>query len=442
VGAGSESVATGAQILTDINPIRERQKGRRVRAKVTDDKVKTNPVLDRVPVERPPFTVSQIRQAIPAHCFQRSYLRSFAHLIFDVSVMVSLFYLCRLIEPSITDAEYGPRLGAVLRGALWVVYWAVQGCVMTGLWVIGHECGHGGFSDSELVNDAVGLIVHSYLLVPYFSWKTSHRRHHSNTNNLGRDEVFVPSVESSSSPTYGVNDTSHDDDTPLYSNPIVSLVKSAGRAAHIVMMLTIGWPLYLSFNTTSHDYGKQAIPPNHFLPSSPIFTTERQRREVIITDVTLLLMWYGLYVAAGHLGGYVSLFFTFGVPLLITNLFLVLITFLQHTDVAVPHYTATEWDWLRGALATIDRDYGFFNVLNHMFHHINDTHVVHHLFSDMPFYHAQEATEAVKPLLGKYYRFDKTPIVTALWRSFAFHAVGPDSPEDKNSGVLWFHHGK
>jgi len=65
---------------------------------------------------------------------------------------------------------------------------------MTGLWVIGHECGHGGFSESPLVNDTVGLAVHSALLVPYFSWKISHRRHHSNTNNMDRDEVFVPQV--------------------------------------------------------------------------------------------------------------------------------------------------------------------------------------------------------------------------------------------------------
>jgi fatty acid desaturase len=69
------------------------------------------------------------------------------------------------------------------------------GCVMTGLWVIAHECGHGGFSDSTLVNDVVGWVVHSSLLVPYFSWKISHRRHHAATNNLSRDEVFVPTLQ-------------------------------------------------------------------------------------------------------------------------------------------------------------------------------------------------------------------------------------------------------
>ncbi|RLM55827.1 hypothetical protein C2845_PM10G09380 [Panicum miliaceum] len=51
---------------------------------------------------------------------------------------------------------------------------------------------------------------------------------------------------------------------------------------------------------------------------------------------------------------------------------------MPHTDPAVPRYGGGEWDWLRGALATVDRDYGA--VLNSAFHNIADTHVVHHLF--------------------------------------------------------------
>ena len=41
----------------------------------------------------------------------------------------------------------------------------------TGIWVIAHECGHQAFSKYQLVNDGVGLVFHSCLLVPYFSWQ-------------------------------------------------------------------------------------------------------------------------------------------------------------------------------------------------------------------------------------------------------------------------------
>lgn len=105
------------------------------------------------------------------------------------------------------------------------------------------------------------------------------------------------------------------------------------------------------------------------------------------------------------------------VPYAIVNYHLVLITFLQHTDVFMPHFRAKEWNWLRGALCTVDRSFG--PLIDHCIHHIADTHVCHHLFSKMPFYHAQEATEHIRRVLGPYYLKDNTPIARALWRAYA-----------------------
>ena len=105
----------------------------------------------------------------------------------------------------------------------------------------------------------------------------------------------------------------------------------------------------------------------------------------------------------------------YGVPMFVVYADLVILTLLQHTDVFVPHFRAPAFTWLQGALCTVDRKYGF--GIETLWHHISDTHVVHHLFSTMPFYHATEATEAVKGLLGEYYLFDPTPIPIALWRS-------------------------
>lgn len=88
-----------------------------------------------------------------------------------------------------------------------------------------------------------------------------------------------------------------------------------------------------------------------------------------------------------------------------------------------------EWSYLRGALTTVDRDYGLFNNI----HHNIETHVVHHLFPQIPHYNLVEAvsanrvvtkttyfnsvnrlrnwsrfsvcqTKAAKNVLGKYYR--------------------------------------
>lgn len=46
-----------------------------------------------------------------------------------------------------------------------------------------------------------------------------------------------------------------------------------------------------------------------------------------------------------------------------------------------------EWSYLRGGLTTVDRDYGWINGI----HHDIGTHVIHHLFPQIPHYHLVEA---------------------------------------------------
>lgn len=66
----------------------------------------------------------------------------------------------------------------------------------------------------------------------------------------------------------------------------------------------------------------------------------------------------------------------------------------------LPTLAGEQWSYLRGGLTTIDRDFGIFNKI----HHDIGTHVVHHLFPQIPHYNLCEATEAVKPVMGPYYR--------------------------------------
>ena len=145
------------------------------------------------------------------------------------------------------------------------------------------------------------------------------------------------------------------------------------------------------------------------------------------------MVTYGLYHLA-TLQGLSWVLCIYGVPLLIVNGFLVLITWLQHTHPALPHYDSSEWDWLRGALSTMDRDYG---ILNRVFHNITDTHVAHHLFSTMPHYHAMEATNAIRPILGEYYQSDGTPLLKAIWRE-ANECIYVEADEsEQRKGVFW-----
>lgn len=359
--------------------------------------------LPRVPCTKPPFTLSDIKKAIPPHCFKRSLFRSSSYVLYDLALAFVLYY----IATTYFDGLPGP-----IHHMAWLVYWALQGCVLTGVWVIAHECGHRAFSDHQWVDDCVGLVLHSALLVPYFSWKYSHRRHHSNTGSLEQDEVFVPKPLSK---------------MPWYSK---CLNNPLGRALTLIVTLTLGWPLYLAFNVSGRPYDRFAC---HYDPYGPIYS-ERERLQIYVSDAGIMVTTYGLYrVATAR--GLAWLVCVYGVPLLIVNAFLVTITYLQHTHSALPHYSSSEWNWLRGALATVDRD---FRILNKVFHHITDTHVAHHLFSTMPHYHAVEATKSIKPILGDYYQFDGTPVYKALWREARECLYVEPDDGAANKGVFWY----
>ncbi|XP_055802586.1 delta(12)-fatty-acid desaturase FAD2-like [Solanum dulcamara] len=360
-------------------------------------------ILQRVPHSKPPFTVGEIKEAIPPHCFKRSVLHSLSYVFYDLIISFLLYYVA---------TNYFHLLTYNLSYIAWPLYWIYQGCNLTGLWVIAHECGHHAFSDYQWLDDTVGLVLHSALLVPYFSWKYSHRRHHSNTGSLDRDEVFVPKLKSSMKwfSTY-------------LNNP-------PRRILVLVVQLTLGWPLYLMLNVSGRPYDRFAC---HFDPNSPIYT-DRERLQIFVSDAGIFAVLYGLYcfVAAK---GLVWVACVYGCPLLIVNGFLVLITYLQHTHPSLPHYDTLEWDWLRGALATVDRDYG---ILNKVFHNITDTHVAHHLFSTMPHYHAMEATKAIKQILGDYYQFDGTSIWKSMYREAKECVYVEPDEGDQNKGVFWY----
>lgn len=353
--------------------------------------------IQNLPLAKPKFTLKTIRDAIPAHCFKRSLSRSMMHLFEDLAKISLLGWLATHISSLPTLFPTMPLPPWVVYVA-WPVYWYLQGCVMTGLWVLAHECGHQAFSDYEWVNNTIGTIFHSALLVPYHPWRITHGRHHNNTGSCDNDEVFAPSVREDWK------------DEALRTTPI-------GNWWGIFVMLTFGWwPGYLIFNATgpAKYRGKNV---SHLSPTA-VFIDPKDHWLVVQSDIALFtcfaLLGYSIYVF-----GFTTVGAYYIIPEMIVNLHLVLITYLQHTDVYMPHFRNAEWNWLRGALCTIDRQFGPLGWFDRTLHHITDTHVCHHLFSTMPFYHAQEATPHIKRVLGDFYKRDDTPIPFALYRAFS-----------------------
>ena len=338
------------------------------------------PTPSQSPRRRPrrdelPFTLQDLRTAIPSHCFEPKPLRSLAYFVLDMGIVAGLYALAAWID------------------AWWFypIFWVAQGTMFWALFVVGHDCGHGSFSRLPWLNNVIGHLSHTPILVPYHGWRISHRTHHANTGNIDTDESWYPVTESKYNRM------------PWYE-------KLVRFQIHL-----LAFPIYLFRRSPDRPGG------SHFAPSSPLF--KPSEKWGILASTACLVSMLGALGWIGMQYGFLFLLKVYLVPYLIFVIWLDLVTFLHHTEDDIPWYRGKDWYFLKGALSTIDRDYGFINAI----HHNIGTHVAHHIFLGIPHYHLLEATEAIKPILGDYYRISQDPI----WKSFlnssqACHYVSDD----------------
>ncbi len=320
-----------------------------------------------------PFTLQDVREAIPAHCFESSAIRSLAYFFWDIFVIGVLYAVA-----SYLDSWF-----------FWPIFWVMQGTMFWALFVVGHDCGHGSFSRYKWLNNLMGHLSHTPILVPFHGWRISHRTHHKNTGNIDTDESWYPITESK-------------------FNEMGWLEKFA--RFKLILFL---YPLYL-FKRSPGRKG------SHFDPKSDLFRPS-EKWDVLTSTICCSLMVVLLGILTYQLGFLWLLKYYLG-PYVIFVMWLDLVTFLHHTDPDVPWYRGKDWYFLKGALSTVDHDYGFINDI----HHNIGTHVAHHIFLTMPHYHLKTATEAIKPVLGEYYRKSDYSILEALIRGYNICHVVPD----------------
>lgn len=344
--------------------------------------------------QAPDYSIKDILKAIPSHCYERRVFESLYYVARDIFWMVAFGFIANNYIHLIPHQ--------LIRFLAWSTYTIIQGLFGTGIWVLAHECGHQAFSDYQWVNDLVGWVLHSYLLVPYFSWKFSHGKHHKATGHLDRDMVFVPKTKESFLKSRGIDDL----DDLIGDSPVYTLFQ-------LLTQQFGGWIMYLFTNVTGQHKDVPAWHKNHFNPSSIIFE-KRDYWYIVLSDIGILLQLTVLYNWYKNYGSF-NVLVNWFIPYIFVNHWLVFITFLQHSDPKMPHYEAKEWNFARGAAATIDREFGFIG--SFIFHDIIETHVLHHYVSRIPFYNAREASAEIKKVMGKHYQYSNENMWVSLWKS-------------------------
>lgn len=358
------------------------------------------------PFKPPRLTLKDIHDAVPKHLLRPDPTRATLYVLRDITLASFLFKAASSITYLEGIDYYGlitsSRAKLVLRISLWAIYWFLQGLVFAGIFCLGHDAGHGSLYKHRYMNNLVGFLLHTFLLIPYFSWKVTHHAHHKATASMERDENYVPYTRSKYNLPKKQTAMKADYREVFEETPLVTVYR-------LFIQQSFGWWIYLSVNLmggVSHPSGT-----NHFNPKSTLFKPHH-RSAILVSDISIAFMLFLLYRAGW---GLVSKFYL--IPYFLVNHWIVMFTFLHHSDPTIPHYRKNAWTFLRGAAATVDRPLlgwaGRF-----FFHNISHDHVAHHFFLTAPFFNGPQITRVLKSVLGEDYNYDSTPSFYALWRSF------------------------
>ncbi len=94
--------------------------------------------------------------------------------MFELAITAGPFALLWLLTWAALDAGY--LLGLVLT--------VPAGAFLLRLFLIQHDCGHGGFSPNRALNNWIGRALGILTFTPYDYWRRCHAIHHASTGNL------------------------------------------------------------------------------------------------------------------------------------------------------------------------------------------------------------------------------------------------------------------
>jgi omega-3 fatty acid desaturase (delta-15 desaturase) len=110
------------------------------------------------------ITLDALRNSIPKEVFQKDLFKSLYYLFFDYAVWIGSFYAMY----TFTNSPYWEPLPFWAKAVASLLYWNIAGFYMWCLFVVGHDCGHGTFSNNRVLNDVLGHFIHGSISVPFW----------------------------------------------------------------------------------------------------------------------------------------------------------------------------------------------------------------------------------------------------------------------------------
>lgn len=243
--------------------------------------------------------------------------------------------------------------------------WIFTGTALTGLFVLGHDCGHRSFANGKLVNDLVGHLAFLPLMYPFHSWRIKHDYHHKHTNKLDEDNAWQPFK-----PEF------YDD-----LGPVMQWLYRRMRGRFWWLGSVAHWGV-LHFNWSKFE-GKQ----------------RQQVKQSVLVVLIGGAIGFPVLIATTGIWGLVKFWL---MPWLVYHFWMSTFTIVHHTAPDIPFTTADKWnEGLAQLSGSVHCDYPRW--VEYLCHDIN-VHVPHHISTAIPFYNLRLAHRSLKENWGEYIR--------------------------------------
>jgi len=182
----------------------------------------------------PNISIKDVHAVVPKHLFKRSTSKSLCYILRHLAVTYAFHQLGLKIDSvTVSSMNIPPIWHPVITASFWLLYWGWQGMAFAGIWCLGaytssqdfvshqppifqatkcvfllvrslflltiRQAGHDGLSEYRWFNHIFGMLLHTFVLTPFYAWRTTHRSHHASSifiNTFRNDDSLQKRIES------------------------------------------------------------------------------------------------------------------------------------------------------------------------------------------------------------------------------------------------------
>ncbi len=299
-----------------------------------------------------PDSLSEVRASIPKECYERSTKRSLGYVARDLATYAVVAFLIVFFREWWVDVPL-----AIL-----------EGFIVGGIFILGHDAAHGAMSDSKKINDRAARILMLPSLHVKESWVFGHNRvHHGFTAREGMDFVWHPVKVEDYLAMSRLKKLRHRVEWSFF-----------GAGAYYLR--EVWWNKMITFK-----------PPEKWAKAIWRDWWTVASFAILFTIVTFGM---GSLIYGSVLTGLVIWLELGVVPFLIFGQVIGWAVYVHHVGPEIRWWKKDDWTKWRGQMesTTILR---MPRLYNYVFHHIF-IHVPHHVDMRIPWYHLPKAAEAIE----------------------------------------------